>query len=95
MTPRRSRIGRLLAALFIRGADAPFILRDLEDSFNHDAARATGKVSLRVAGSGYVATDLAADAAVPVSSGNGVVRLDVSLDAQDVRVFRLSQAAVR
>ena len=63
--------------------------------FNHNAARATGKVSLRVAGSGYVATDLAADAAVPVSSGNGVVRLDVSLDAQDVRVFRLSQAAVR
>ncbi len=39
MTPRRSRIGQLLAALFIRGADAPFILRDLDDSFGHDVAR--------------------------------------------------------
>lgn len=39
MTPRRSRIGRLLAALLIRGAEAPFILRDLEDAFNHDVAR--------------------------------------------------------
>jgi hypothetical protein len=37
--PRRSRIGRLLAALFIRGAEAPFLLRDLDDSFNHDVAR--------------------------------------------------------
>ena len=39
MTERRSRIGRLLAALLIRGADAPFILRDLDDSFDHDVAR--------------------------------------------------------
>lgn len=39
MTPRRSRLARLLAALFIRGAEAPFILRDLDDAFNHDVAR--------------------------------------------------------
>jgi DNA-binding PadR family transcriptional regulator len=30
LTPRRSRIGRLLAALFIRGAEVPFIPCDLE-----------------------------------------------------------------
>ena len=49
MTPRRSRIGRLLAALLIRGAEAPFILRDLDDSFNHDVARglAPGEVRRR------------------------------------------------
>jgi putative ABC transport system permease protein len=39
LTPRRSRIARLLAALFIRGAEAPFVQRDLDDSFNHDVAR--------------------------------------------------------
>jgi predicted permease len=39
LTPRRSRLGRILAALFIRGAEAPFILRDLDDSFDHDVAR--------------------------------------------------------
>ena len=39
MTPRRSRLGRLLAALFIRGTEAPFILRDLDDSFDQDVAR--------------------------------------------------------
>jgi predicted permease len=39
LTQRRSRIARLLAALFIRGTEAPFILRDLDDSFNHDVAR--------------------------------------------------------
>ena len=49
MTQRRSRIGRLLAALLIRGAEAPFILRDLDDSFNHDVARglSPGKVRRR------------------------------------------------
>lgn len=39
MTHSRSRIGRWLAALLIRGAEAPYILRDLEDSFAHDVAR--------------------------------------------------------
>jgi predicted permease len=38
LTPRRSLIARLAAALFIRGAEAPFILRDLDDSFHHDLA---------------------------------------------------------
>jgi putative ABC transport system permease protein len=44
---RRSRIGRLLAALFIRGAEAPFILRDLDDSFNHDVARGLPPAEVR------------------------------------------------
>lgn len=39
MTPRRWRISRILAALLIRGADAPFILRDLDDSFENDITR--------------------------------------------------------
>ena len=47
MTERRSRIGRLLAALFIRGAEAPFILRDLDDSFNHDVARGLAPAEAR------------------------------------------------
>jgi putative ABC transport system permease protein len=47
LTPRRSRIARLLAALFIRGADAPFILRDLDDSFDHDVARGLSPADVR------------------------------------------------
>ncbi len=47
MTQRRSRIGRLLATLFIRGADAPFILRDLDDSFDHDVARGLSPAEVR------------------------------------------------
>jgi beta-galactosidase len=63
--------------------------------FNHGAAKASATVSLRVPGGAYVATDLVANAAAPIVNGSGVVRLDVSLDAQDVRVFRLSRAAAR
>jgi predicted permease len=37
--PHRSRAARFLAALLIRGAEAPYILRDLDDAFNHDVAR--------------------------------------------------------
>lgn len=47
MTPRRSRLGRLLAALLIRGAEAPFILRDLDDSFDHDVARGLAPAEVR------------------------------------------------
>ncbi|HET9373141.1 MAG TPA: ABC transporter permease [Vicinamibacterales bacterium] len=47
MTPRRSRLGRLLAAMLIRGAEAPFILRDLEDSFHHDASRGLAPAAVR------------------------------------------------
>jgi predicted permease len=47
LTPRRSRIARLLATLLIRGADAPFILRDLDDSFNHDLARGLAPAEAR------------------------------------------------
>ena len=47
MIPRRSRIGRLLAALFIRGVDAPFLLRDLDDSFSHDVARGLAAAEVR------------------------------------------------
>jgi predicted permease len=47
MTPRRSRLGRLLAALFIRGREAPFILRDLDDAFNHDVARGLSRAQVR------------------------------------------------
>jgi predicted permease len=47
LTERRSRIGRLLAAWFIRGAEAPFILRDLDDAFDHDVARGLTPAELR------------------------------------------------
>jgi hypothetical protein len=47
LTHRRSRIGRIVAALFIRGADAPFVLRDLEDSFNHDVAGGLSPADVR------------------------------------------------
>ena len=47
MTQRRSRLGRILAALFIRGAEAPFILRDLDDSFDHDVARGLAPAEVR------------------------------------------------
>ena len=47
MTQRRSRIARRLAALFIRGSEAPFILRDLDDSFNHDVARGLAPAEAR------------------------------------------------
>lgn len=33
--------------MFIRGADAPFILRDLDDSFNHDVARGLPPADVR------------------------------------------------
>ena len=47
--PRRSRLSRILAALLIRGREAPFVLRDLDDAFNHDVARgvAPGEVRRR------------------------------------------------
>jgi hypothetical protein len=50
LTPRRAPIGRLLAGVFIRGADAPFIPRDLDDAFNHDVARglAPGLIDVRL-----------------------------------------------
>jgi beta-galactosidase len=76
---------------------APLEVRYLESGadillfvFNHAAAGATGTVSLRLAGGAHGATDLVTGAAVPVTRGSGAVRLDVSLDAQDVRVFRIS-----
>jgi predicted permease len=47
LTQRRSRIGRLLAGVFIRGGEAPFILRDLEDSFNLDVARGLAPAEVR------------------------------------------------
>ena len=47
MTQRRSRIGRLLAALCIRGTEAPFILRDLDDAFQHDVARGLAPADVR------------------------------------------------
>jgi putative ABC transport system permease protein len=47
LTHRRSRIGRLVEALFIRGAEAPFLLRDLDDSFNHDVARGLAPAEVR------------------------------------------------
>jgi putative ABC transport system permease protein len=47
LTLRRSRIGRLLAALCIRGAEAPFILRDLDDAFQHDVARGLAPAVVR------------------------------------------------
>lgn len=47
MKPRRSRIARLLAALLIRGAEAPFILRDLDDAFNHDVTRGLPPADVR------------------------------------------------
>lgn len=39
MTPRRSRVARLIAAVGLRGREAPFLLRDLDDAFAHDLAR--------------------------------------------------------
>lgn len=39
MTPRRSRLGGVIAALFIRGVDAPYLLRDLDDAFHLDVSR--------------------------------------------------------
>ncbi|MGE0815697.1 MAG: ABC transporter permease [Vicinamibacterales bacterium] len=39
MSDRRSRLARILAALLIRGAEAPYVLRDLDDAFHHDLAR--------------------------------------------------------
>lgn len=39
MKPRRSLIARILAALLIRGGQAPYVLRDLDDAFDHDVAR--------------------------------------------------------
>jgi predicted permease len=44
---RRSRIARLLSALLIRGVDAPFILRDLDDSFEHDLTRGLSPAEAR------------------------------------------------
>jgi predicted permease len=44
---RRSRIARVLAAVLIRGAEAPFILRDLEDSFTDDVARGLTPAEVR------------------------------------------------
>ena len=47
MKQRRSRIPRLLATLLIRGAESPFILRDLDDSFDHDVARGLAPAEVR------------------------------------------------
>jgi putative ABC transport system permease protein len=47
LIPRRSRLGRLLATVFIRGAEAPFILRDLDDAFSHDVARGLSPAVVR------------------------------------------------
>ena len=47
MSYKRSRLGRFLAALLIRGAEAPYILRDLEDSFNNDVARGLTPIHVR------------------------------------------------
>ncbi len=47
MTPCRSRVARFLAALLIRGAEAPYILRDLDDSYNHDVARGLPPAEVR------------------------------------------------
>jgi predicted permease len=47
MTPHRSRLGRFLAAVLIRGSEAPFIHRDLEDSFNQDLARGLSPAEAR------------------------------------------------
>ena len=47
MRQRRSRIARLLAALLIRGAEAPFVLRDLDDAFDHDVARGRSTAEAR------------------------------------------------
>jgi len=44
---RRSRIGQFLARVFIRGEEAPFILRDLDDSFNHDVVRGLAPADVR------------------------------------------------
>lgn len=39
MTPRRSWGSRLLAAVCIRGREARYLMRDLDDAFAHDVAR--------------------------------------------------------
>jgi predicted permease len=44
---RRSGVGRLLAALLIRGPEAPFVLRDLDDCFSHDLARGLPQAGAR------------------------------------------------
>jgi predicted permease len=47
LTPRRSRLGRLLAAVLIRGPEAPFLLRDFDDAFSHDVARGLPPADVR------------------------------------------------
>jgi len=47
MTPHRSRIGRFIATLFIRGTDAPVTLRDLEDAFHDDIDRGMSPAAAR------------------------------------------------
>lgn len=47
MRARRSRLARLLAAALIRGRDAPFIRRDLDDAFDHDVARGLPLATVR------------------------------------------------
>jgi putative ABC transport system permease protein len=47
MNGRRSRIGRFFAALLIRGAEAPFILRDLDDALEYDVARGLAPADVR------------------------------------------------
>jgi predicted permease len=47
LTARRSRLGRFLAALLIRGDEAPFILRDLDDAVSHDVARGLTPAAVR------------------------------------------------
>jgi beta-galactosidase len=81
---------------------APLEVRYLESGddilmfvFNHEPARATGTVSLRVGDAAYAATNLVTGVAVPTTSGPGVMRMDVSLDPQDVGVFKLAKAAAR
>ncbi len=78
-------------------ANAAFEVRYLESGgeilvfvFNHGRARAAGTVSLRAGGRSYAATDLVTEAAVPVTVAGGAARIDVSLDADDVRVVRLT-----
>jgi putative ABC transport system permease protein len=47
LTPRRSRLGRLLADLLIRGPEAPFVRRDLDDAVRHDVARGLAPAVVR------------------------------------------------
>ncbi|MGE3277618.1 MAG: ABC transporter permease [Vicinamibacterales bacterium] len=55
MTPQRSPLARFLAALFIRGPEAPFILRDLDDAFLHDVTRGLSPAEVRRRDLGNVA----------------------------------------